>query len=320
MQIKVKNIVLSIAFFAGLLALLMFASLFFQPKDNTEEYGMEDVTANAILAEPEESLDVVVIGDSISYCAVMPLQIWREHGITSYVCGTPWQKLYYSKEFLEKTFEKQSPEIVVLETASMFTPYDKKDVIKNRIECVMPVFRYHDRWKDFDQMLESDMTLDVNYTYQYTSKGYRYYSEGTNYNPGEYAYRTQEVEPIAELNKDMILEIAKFCKKRDAKLVFLSVPNANIWSPMRHNAISLLAEELDIEYIDMNYLQDEVPIVWNTDCFDKGEHMNYFGAKKVTAYLGQYLADKDIFEDKRENAQFEKWNEEEEAFFSYLGE
>ena len=318
MQIKVKDRVCSMVFLLGLLVLLISASVFFRPKDNTEECGMEEVRPNGILAEPEGTIDVLVVGDSISYCAIMPLQIWRNHGITSYVCGTPWQELYESEEFLKKAFEKQSPKMVILETSTMFHKYEKKEEVRNKIERILPVFRYHDRWKEFDKMLEVDMTLDVNYTFLHPHKGYRYYTNDTYYDPGNYAYQTQEVEPIPRRNKKKILEIAEFCEKQDAELVFMSMPNSVGWSPKRHNAISLLAEEIGAEYVDINYLTEEVPIVWKEDCFDEGEHMNLFGAKKVTTYVGKYLAQRDIFEDKRKNEQYVDWNKEQEAFFLYF--
>ena len=120
MAFKIKNITGSIVFLLGLLVLLNLGSVIFQPKNNTEADGMEDQRANGILAEPENTIDVLFIGDSVSYCAVMPIQIWRDHGITSYLCGTSLQQLYYSKEFLIKAFEAQAPKVVILETIPVF--------------------------------------------------------------------------------------------------------------------------------------------------------------------------------------------------------
>ncbi|MBR5128084.1 MAG: hypothetical protein IKU69_06605, partial [Roseburia sp.] len=148
MQTKMKNIVSSVLFLLGLLLLLMLASRFLEPKNNTEEYGMEDQRANGILAEPEQSIDVLFIGDSVSYCSVIPVQIWRDYGFTSYMCGTSLQQLYYTKEFLYKAFETQSPKVVMLEGTPIFNNFMYKENVRNAVERVLPVFRYHDRWKD----------------------------------------------------------------------------------------------------------------------------------------------------------------------------
>lgn len=42
----------------------------------------------------------------------------------------------------------------------------------------------------------------------------------------------------------------------------------------------------------MNTLREEIPINWNTDTRDKGDHLNYFGAVKATEYFGKYLEEK----------------------------
>mgnify|MGYP003307324769 CR=1 FL=1 len=65
MQLSKKNIISSVVFLLGLVALLVLVSMFFRPKKNTEYYGMEEPRANGILSEPKETLDVFFVGDSI---------------------------------------------------------------------------------------------------------------------------------------------------------------------------------------------------------------------------------------------------------------
>ena len=64
---------------------------------------------------------------------------------------------------------------------------------------------------------------------------------------------------------------------------------------------------MGVTYIDLNYMQEEVPIDWMTDTFDGGDHLNYDGAKKVSAYLGKYLNETGLFEDKRNNPEYDYW-------------
>lgn len=315
MQAKIKNVLSSMLFLLGLLLLLVFASKFFQPKNNTEAHGMEDQRANGILAEPEQTIDVLFIGDSVSYCSVIPVQIWRDYGITSYMCGTSLQQLYYSKEFLYKAFENQSPKIVMLEGTPIFNNFMYKENIRTAVERVLPVFRYHDRWKEFDKMLELDTSLQVEYTNLEVTKGY-YYSPAIEVVDVE-ANReaTDEVAGILEDNKQTLLEIKNFCDEKGVELILYSAPNALTWSPQGHNALVQLAEELELTYFDMNYMTEEVPIDWSNDTFDGGDHVNYYGAQKVTAYLGEYLTGMNIFEDKRGDERYETWNEAQKAFY-----
>lgn len=315
MQIKVKNILSSVLFLLGLLVLLIAVSLFFQPKNNTEAHGMEDAKANGILGEPEGTIDVLFIGDSVSYCSVIPMQIWRDYGITSYMCGTSLQQLYYSKEFLYKTFKTQSPKIVMLEGTPIFNNFMYKENIRTAIERKLPVFRYHDRWKTFGTMLELDTDLRVEYTHQEIAKGYYYSPAVEVVDAGDYTKPTDEVAGVLEDNKRTLVEIIEFCKENGAELILYSAPNALTWTPSGHNALVQLAEELGLTYFDMNYMPEDVPIDWSMDSFDGGDHLNYAGAQKVTSYLGRYLAEKGIFADKRGDERYKTWDDAKKEFY-----
>ena len=59
-----KIIAKSIIFLSILLIVLILLSKVFQPKNNTLEAGAEDKLADGVLAEPENTLDLIVIGES----------------------------------------------------------------------------------------------------------------------------------------------------------------------------------------------------------------------------------------------------------------
>ena len=320
MKITKKELLSSVIFVMGLLGLLVVSSWFFQPKNTSDSYGMERWEANAIMAEERHTLDVLFLGDSVSNCAIMPIQIWRDHGITSYLCTTPLQNLYYSKEFLYKAFRTQSPQIVFLGTSAVFHEFKHQDNVKTTVELVFPVFRYHDRWKKAGAFREFSTGMKINYTQKDVFKGYNFYVASDEVNVGNYTEHTNVVEWIPYICQDAVREIKNFCEKNNARLILLSEPNAaGAWAPHRHNAIQILAEELGLEYLDLNYKQEEIVLDWSNDSFDYGDHLNYYGAKKVTAYLGQYLENMGIFEDKRTNEKYESWNIAQERFYKEIG-
>ncbi len=103
--------------FLGLLGLLLVpASLILQPKDNTEEAGMYQTSAAGILSQPENSIEVLFLGDSEAYSSFVPLDLWEQTGITSFVCSSLDQKTYETLELLDMALGCQSPKVVVLET------------------------------------------------------------------------------------------------------------------------------------------------------------------------------------------------------------
>ena len=315
MKDKLKQGIINMVFLLVLLGLLVFVSRVFQPKNNTEAAGMEDVAANGILGEPENSIDVLFIGDSVTYCSVIPNQIWRDYGITSYVCGTSLQKLYYSKEFLYKAFETQSPKVVMLEMTPAYSNFMYKENYKTAWERLLPVFRYHDRWKDFLTAGNPDTTLHVEYTHQEINKGYYYSPAIEAVEPKEYINVTDEAADMLSDCKKTLLDIKAFCEERDVELILFSAPSAATWRPEYHNGIVKFAQEENLTYFDMNYMTEEVPIDWSKDSFDGGDHLNYDGAKKTTAYLGKYLNEMGIFTDKRNDAEYQSWNETQKKFY-----
>lgn len=318
MQIKIKRFIGDAIFLLGLVLIINLASVIFQPKNNSKEAGMEDVTANGILAEPEQTIDVLFLSDSVGYCSIMPLQIWRDYGITSYVCGTPLQPLYYSIEFLEKAFKTQSPKVVVLETMPIFNPFEEADGIKNKIEQIFPILRYHDKWKDAKSLLSQEMTFCINYDHIVADRGYRYFTAVDQSQSDGNFEMVEDVAWIPDECREAVAEIKKLCDKNGAKLVFVGAPNVCSWKPDRYNAVAYLAMDLEVPYFEMNFMQEEVPIDWTTDAFDAGEHLNIKGAQKVTAFLGGYLNSLGIFEDKRMDKAYEAWNEAQQGFFESI--
>ena len=94
----------------------------------------------------------------------------------------------------------------------------------------------------------------------------------------------------------------------------MSVPSTKNWSMEKHNGVDALARRLGLQFIDMNLLQNEIPIDWATDTRDKGDHLNYYGAAKVSSYMGRFLAEQGVFSDKRDDPEYDAWNSDAAAF------
>lgn len=304
----IKRIVSCVLFVAILLGLLQVSSLIFQPKSNDKAAGIHYPRANGIFSEPKDSIDTVFIGDSEVYHSFIPLNIWRDYGITSYDVSSPAQKLVYSMEFLKKTFEKQTPKIVFLETNAIFRKSYFEDEITYKAEQIFSVFRYHDRWKNLQL---KDFSATVEYTANENNKGYYFTKKSkpaTDKAIKKYMKYSDVSAPILSTNKKYLKEIAKFCKKHGTKLVLISTPSTKNWNYQRHNTMEAISKDLGVDYIDTNLLRDDIPIDWKKDTMDKGDHLNYNGAVKMTNYIGKYLDDTKLFKDKRNDPSYDNWN------------
>ena len=300
-----KHILSSAAFLLILVVLLEALSPVFLPKNNTVEAGTQDVQADGILGEPENTIDVLFLGSSEAYSSFIPLEIWGEYGITSYACSTPAQRVYQSVEYLRSVFMTQRPKIVMLAALAICWDNSPADIVSKRSAEWLPVVRYHDRWKS---LKAEDFYQSPRYTHVEAEKGYRLYLGARAANTAEYMEPTKEVARIPSENLWHLERIQQLCQEYGAQLVLVSVPSTDNWNGMRHNAVAALAESMGIVYLDLNLMQQEVPIDWETDSWDEGDHLNYTGAKKVTAFMGKWLAETGLFEDKRNQEAYGQWN------------
>lgn len=293
-------------FLTGLVLLLTLASQLLQPRNNSIESGIHDVTANGILGEKENSIDVLILGDSESYSAFSPMEMWERHGFTSYACGTSGQRLCQTEQFLHQAFEHQKPRVVILETNAIYRKVNIKNWAINEIQSLFSVFRYHNRWKS----LKPDEILSpVRYDWTDDLKGYSF-SAAVNAAPeGEYMIPTEAAAQIPEGNREYVEDMAQFCRENGAQLLLVSTPSPVNWSYERHNGIQQLADEYGLDYIDMNLMKEEIPINWSTETRDHGDHLNYYGMLKATEFMGDYLTENYGLADHRQDERYARWNE-----------
>ena len=313
MKKVIIHILRAVLFVSILFVMLYFLSKVMTPKTNNKEDGMFDENANAVLSEAENSIDVLIIGDSEVYSGFIPPQIWEEHGITSYCCSTAGQNMAYSLDFLESAIEKQSPQVLIMETNQFYRKLSFDDSIMNKVEKLLPIFKYHDHWKTLSL---SDFTLDteIEYSYSDNNKGYKFVKKVIPADPTNYMEQTLKSETLSQRNMSYTNSIKKLCDDSGIELILVSTPSTKNWNNKRHDGMVELSKQLGVKYIDLNMMTDEVPIDWEKDTYDEGDHMNYYGAKKVTEYLGNYLEKLGIFEDHRGDEKYKSWDDSLKAF------
>lgn len=306
-----KRISQIFVFLIGLFILLRGLSFVFMPKNNMENFGMEEVKANGILGEKENSIDVVVIGDSETYCSISPMEIWDKTGYTSYVCGSSGQPLNYSVKVLKRALKKQQPKIVILETNMIFRNVTLKNTVLAELGEEFSIFDYHDNWKKINV---KDIFKGATYTWTDDTKGYVFSTIIAASEKKDHMKPTEECAVIADTNYHLIKKIKELCDENGAKLLLLSTPSTINWNYSRHNSVQKLSEELECEYIDLNLLNDMLKIDWSKDTRDKGDHLNHYGAVKVSEYVADYLKNSGLLMDHRTDKEFKHWND---AFKAY---
>ena len=311
MKIYVKRLITAILFIAGLWGMIILSSNLFAPKSNEPDNGMEFAEANGILGEKKNTIDVLFLGDSETYASFIPLQIWNDTGYTSYVCGTSGQTLDYTNVMLSRALESQTPRIVFLETHTIFRDQTRDDYLYTRLCDQYDVFRYHDRWKTFQK---DELNQKPVYTWTDDNKGFRFSKTVKASKIKDHMAPTDEVAEILPINRTCVDRIKKACDEIGAKLVFVSTPSTKNWNFSRHNAMVEYAREMECEYYDMNLMPDDIKINWKKDTKDEGDHLNYYGAKKVTTQISQYLVKSGILSSHKSDPSYKSWDEAYERF------
>ena len=307
-----KRTIKCIVFLGILFAILCLLSKVFIPKNNTLEAGIgkRKQPASGIFTEPENTIDILVLGDSESYNSYIPLELWNQYGFTSYICGTPAQRISNSYEYLEYAYKRQKPKIVILEANNLYSKNGFVRRMKETIDKFIPAFEYHDRWKNLSK---EDFYKSPNYTEIVNDKGYRYSNKIKTVKKNKrenFMIENQNSKTIPSDNKKHLKEIKDYCDKNNATLILYNSPAPANWTYDKHNGVEKLAKSLGIEYIDLNLKVDELKINWKKDSQEKrGEHLNYTGAMKVTNYLGNYLNSNYELPDHRQDEKYKSWHE-----------
>ncbi len=300
-----KKIMHSALFLIGLAAIITVTSAIVKPKSEIYDLMAVEGKLKELENEKDNSIDLVFIGDSEAYSAYNPLQMYDEYGFTSYVCGTSAQRLCDSYVILREVFKRQSPKVVAVETNSLFRfgglSDESGDKVLNFVSKYIPAIKYHTRLKVY--ITGGPVKNDGN------MKGFIYRTQVVPYTGGEWMKRSEASDDIHPCNLEYLKKMYDLAEENGAKLIFISTPSPVCQTYERHNAVSALARELGTDYIDMNLNVEELGLDWQKDTRDAGNHLNYYGAKKVSSYIGNILSRLYELPDHREDGSYQSWKQ-----------
>ena len=113
-------------------------------------------------------------------------------------------------------------------------------------------------------------------------------------------------------------KIRKLCEKNGAELLLVSAPSPVNYDYKKHNALEEYAKEKGLTYVDLNMKHRDIGLDWTNDRYDRGDHLNIHGARKVTEYIGKYLKENYQLPDRRKDDNWKEWNELAGQYFEEL--
>ncbi len=281
--------------------------------------------------EKYSNSDVVVFGSSHAFCNLNGPTLFDEFGIASVCVGQPEQPICMTYYQMEETFRKEHPKIAIVEVymAIVSDEYNESQMNSHYTKAILS----YPIWENFDIRLEASKFIKKSkvsfilglpvYHNEYdnyfshgksTTAGY-FYLAGQDYD-GQFTEQFStcdindiDLKSIDATSEEYLLKMKSLCEENDVELLFILTPyQATMENMQKHAYVEKIAKENGISIIDMNNYVADMNFDYSTDMYNWG-HTNIEGNVKSTRWLGNYLVLHYDLPDRREDPNFQVWEE-----------
>lgn len=284
-------------------------------------------------AEPDDTVDVVMIGSSpVPSCLIGP-KMWGECGFTAYPLSSNVQRPKAAGHLVEEALKTQSPELFIFEMR-MFTYTDEHmmenmaftrgvtDNMKyslNRIRTIndlvpdvserytyyFDIIKYHSNWKS---LAFPEPYKAVFYKYPNPLKGYSL-NNTVIYGEAADLSAIQDKLPIPAEQEETLRELLSFLSEHQLNALFVITPTDSTYDEQKmFNYMQDIVTSYGYQFLDMNAYREEIGIDFATDFYDGGGHTNALGAEKCTEFLEKYIKEHYDLPDKRGQKEYASWD------------
>lgn len=262
-------------------------------------------------AMEKDSIDVLFVGSSHSYCGFIPERLSEKYKISSYNLASSNQSMLANYLWAKEAYEYQKYKVLVVEAMSIPMSHGEvendirslhsmgnsihyyelvKTYKRQSLNIIFPIFLFHQSW---DKINVDKMCYEYPKSAEILRGYVPLYSRAGEENVVDIIDETDE--SIGYLKYDYLDKLREFCQKNEIQLILVKTPMANTrvnqWDAGLHNNVAIYASQHDIPFIDFNLeaYADACDLHPAKDIAADGRHCNYWGACKVTDYMGNYL-------------------------------
>lgn len=317
------NVIKIVAFILVFFILLETLSLTIFSGKNSAQVNRRMANAFSFVDYPDNCTDIVCLGSSDMYSGFVPTILWEKYGYTSTVSCCSHQTINEAKTLLDAVRERQNIKLVLLETDTLYDGRSPSDVIYEEgsmnnlfrsadpdgldydINNTFPIFAFHSNWK-----LDKSKSKRTEY-----SHGYLYNNTVYKIKKVDYMKPTQQRDLPISPNVNSLEKFVSYCKDENLKVLLVEYPSLSSWSYARHNAVKDIADSLEVDFLDLNLLYDDIGLDMTVSFRDNGNHLTYSAACKATEYIGNYIGNKFGVESHiNEKSLADYWNNEAKLF------
>ena len=315
-----------ILFFCGLSLLYRV----FSWKDTSGDYFS---SVNQMYGLNKNTVDVAFFGPSTTYSGLNPAIFWENNGIAAFNAAVSGQDRNASTYYVKELLKYQSPKVIILSAMYFYVDYyavegnllrntlslkeslnsvgvinelvKKNESVTGGNELKDFYLRWpivHSRYRelkkqDFVPVREYENSLG--YVYDLTIGGLE--------DLGADSTNVSESTPISDENRKWIDDLKKLSDEKGVQILVVSTPTV-LSATQRAclNGCYEYLEKLGIPYLDLNFCLNEMDYIPNTDMTDL-IHANMFGAKKISAFLSDYLSRNYVLPDRRGQKGYERF-------------
>lgn len=296
------------AFLAFLLALGLFlaaATSILTPKRDAFGANWE-----MFLKEVPDSIDVMLLGTSLTYCDVIPAILYEETGLSAYALAGPTQTPALTYYYAREMYNTQSPGLVVLELSGLlyekymeystvnvtYMPWTVNRLLAAREAAeradwpglLFPIYAFHTRWSSLTRSDFTGCAPD-------NLAGYTYLTDAISEENLQKTVRevTLTEAEFSENLRYLALLLALF-RENGSQIVLYCAPTHTQYpveyQTLLKSAAGKAVEAADVTFWDFSGQGAPLGIVTETDFYD-ATHLNVRGAVKFTAQLAALLSD-----------------------------
>ena len=304
---------------------------------------------NGFYALPKNSIDVAVVGTSVTFSSFMPYDAWHNYGISSYNYCTNVQfqnSLKYSIKDIERT---QNPKLIIIDIfpfiynhnaqnsdwkidqKELYIKYnlDSRKYQLDRINLVNEIVRDKNGSFSLDDFLyyffdivryhTNDINIDhFNNSKKEINRGYEHFRHVDKQyliNPDELVQTNNKIKKINEKDNFYLKELVEFSKKSKAEILFFCPPICF------YDEDSMKQKNYIVEYInnnnciciDLSNKMDELLMIYSMDYWNIN-HFDALGAEKITKYLCEYIQKNYDIPDRRDDENYKYLNDDYETW------
>ena len=279
----------------------------------------------------DNSVDVVFLGPSHTYCGINPNVFWDKYGYSTFDMSISGMDMYCTYYYLKEFLKKQSPKVVFVEASnisygghqvqgnvyravlsmpnreyakalldtSVATAFvENKD--EKTYELVWPII--HTRYKElkkFDFIKNPLNQFGLGFTSVFNSSDIVLNEDALERNDLVEldATQTEWIDKVVELSKEYGFEIFYYNTPETTSDEGQAVLNS---------VYRYLDEKYGIKGFDAGKMMDEVGVDVSGDFSDPG-HLNSFGAEKLSTFFADFLNENFLLPDHRGDEYYDYW-------------